>query len=121
MAWKIAQGDRFKNKLSKFRKKYPKETDQATENVNKYFNALQGGAKPTNIKRGYIHPESRGIVAIDEKGSGTILSLTRLYIYPDEENETLWLLAIGNKQTQQDDIKLSKKAVSTIKKGKRHG
>ena len=74
----------------------------------RFMSALIAGAKPQQIKAGYIHPEPRGILAIDQKGGPGKLQQTRPYIFPDEpDSEILWLLAIGGKNERNTRTSLA--------------
>jgi hypothetical protein len=65
------------------------------------------------VRGGFIHDEPDGIKAIDQKGGGQKMKLqqTRLYVYPDITNRILYLLTIGDKGTQRDDINLCREFV----------
>ena len=57
--------------------------------------------------RGFLHSEGAGVVAIDPTGvSGTNKKTLRLYVYPDEETCTLYVLLLGDKSTQNTDVRL---------------
>jgi hypothetical protein len=49
------------------------------------------------------------------------LAATRLYVYPDVEAETLYLLTLGDKSTQADDIQDCKQFVKQIKANPNRG
>ena len=63
---------------------------------------------------GFLHAEPSGVIAIDQTG-GVKLAATRLYVYLEVETETLYLLTLGDKSTQKDDIKDCKSFVKQIK------
>jgi hypothetical protein len=48
--------------------------------------------------------EPCGAYAVDQKGGGTGLKVTRLYIYPHKTTKTLHLITLGDKDTQESDI-----------------
>ncbi|PIW61358.1 MAG: hypothetical protein COW13_03365 [Candidatus Omnitrophica bacterium CG12_big_fil_rev_8_21_14_0_65_50_5] len=74
------------------------------------------GAHPQFVVAGYIHDEGKGIRAIDQRGGGKgKLQQTRLYVYPDIETKVLYLITIGDKQSQKDDIKQSADFVVGLK------
>lgn len=86
-------------------KKREREYRGVLKNLNTYFTALCAGANPLQIKFGFIHPERRGVVALDQ-GGGRGMAETRLYVFPDDRDKVLWLLTVGDKKSQPDDIKL---------------
>ena len=48
-----------------------------------------------------------GILAIDQKGKGKGAKLKpfRLYVFPDERSKILHLVTLGDKDSQEDDIR----------------
>ena len=56
-----------------------------------------------------------GILAIDQKGGGANLQETRLYIYADDVAQIVYLIAIGDKATQDSDVEYSKNFVRQIR------
>ena len=45
---------------------------------------------------------------------GKNLAQTRLYVYPDKMNQIVWLLSLGDKQTQQKDVQICYEMVSQL-------
>lgn len=102
--WEIETIEKYESKFRKYQKKHPRETLGALNNLDTYLGTLNDGVNPINIKAGFIHREFKGIIAIDQKGGGTGLKETRLYLYPSEEEKVLYLLTIGDKKTQKADL-----------------
>ena len=88
------------------------------KNLATYFAALQCGNKPLQIKYGFIHPEPLGVVALDQSKGGKNLAQTRLYLYPDTDDEILHLITLGDKDSQKDDIKASREYVTQLRERK---
>lgn len=86
--------------------------------MDTYLAALKAGAKPQQIHMGCIHVEPRGVLALDQKGGGKNLAQTRLYLYPDPENETIFLITLGGKDTQPDDLQLCGEFVAKLREEK---
>jgi len=84
------------------------------QNLEKYRLALEDGVPPRQIKAGFIHGEPRGVIAIDPSGFGDNLSATRLYIYL--KANTVFLLTVGDKSSQREDIAYCRKATKTLGK-----
>jgi len=105
--WIIGTTDKYERCLKKFAKKRPNELAAVLNNLDTYFNTLQLLDHPLQIKAGFIHHEPKCIKAIDQKGGGKKVKLkeTRLYIFPNCENKILHLLIIGDKTSQEEDIK----------------
>ncbi|MDP8292752.1 MAG: hypothetical protein P9M04_02950 [Candidatus Orphnella occulta] len=113
--WNIKLTDKFDTKYQRFEKNYEEEIISAWDNLDSYLRALQRTDNPLKVNSGYIHPETKGIVAIDQSKADRKLREIRLYVYPDTKTKTLLLLTIGDKRTQQKDIKF---AVNCIEKYK---
>ena len=102
--WQLARSDTYERRFKRFSKDYPRELAAAVEHTETYFESLHRGANPLNLKFGWLHNEGRGLYAADQKGGGKGLAQIRLYFYPEVESETLWLLTIGDKSSQRQDI-----------------
>ena len=57
-----------------------------------------------------------GVIAIDQKGKGKSLAQMRMYVYPDVDSKTIYLLVIGDKKSQQSDIRYCNGFVQEIRK-----
>ncbi len=91
-------------------------------NLDKYKEAVDAGTDPQKVQRGFIHPETMGIIAIDQKGHAPNLRETRLYIYPEVETRTIYLITIGDKDTQaRRDIREAKQFVEELLKESKNG
>lgn len=114
--WEIELSSYYGRKLAKYQKKHPKEALACLNNLDTYKQALDAGAKPRMIQAGFIHPEPKGVVAIDQSGAPGSPRETRLYVYPDETRSVLHLITIGDKNSQADDIKDAKRYVDADRK-----
>lgn len=112
--WKLSARDDIEKRLKKLRKSNRREVENLYVNLGKFLRALELGAHPQQIKRGFIHPEPHGVLAIDQSGKGSHLRELRLYIYPDVQTQTLHQFTIGDKKTQSEDIKLCRQYVDEI-------
>ena len=81
------------------------------------MSSLQSGKSPKPFVYGFLHSEPSDIIAIDQKGAGSKLAATRLYVYPDTVTDTLYLLTIGDKPSQSVAIQDCKRFVAQIKAG----
>lgn len=100
MAWEIEEAEGFAPKYRRYSRKYPAATVQALENLQAYLEALRDGTPVLQITGVRIRSEGQGVVAFDESGGARNMRLTRLYAYPEAEAETLWVITIGDKETQ---------------------
>jgi hypothetical protein len=114
--WKIEETDDYSKSLKWFVKKRPREARAVLDNLDTFFNALNAGARPQQIKAGFVHPEPCGVLAFDQKGGGPNLAQTRLYVYPNATTEILHLITLGDKSSQRDDIRRCSAFVAELRK-----
>jgi hypothetical protein len=112
--WKIRRTDEFERRLKRYEKKHPRELAAVLDNLDTYFKTLAGGTKPKQAVFGFVHAEPGDVVAIDQKGGGRSLAQTRLYVYPDVARETLYLITLGDKKSQRDDIAVCQDFVAKL-------
>lgn len=96
---------KMQRRAKRFAKTHRQELTNLFDNLHSYLLALKGDLTPQQISRGYVHDEPRGIKALDESGPGKHRKALRLYIYPETETQTLFVLAVGDKATQREDIR----------------
>ena len=116
--WFTQQIPRYESNFAYYEKKFPNELRAMLNSLDTYFGALKECGNPLQVAGGFIHKESDGIKAIDQKGGGQKVKLqqSRLYVYPDINTNTLYLLAIGSKTSQHDDVIFCRSAVREIRK-----
>jgi len=113
--WKTLQTDEFDRRFKRYEKKAPRELQAVLDNLDLFLEALKAGVKPKPPAFGFLHVEPSDVLAIDQKGGGNKLAQTRLYVYPDTTAKTLYLLTLGDKTSQREDIKNCKAFVEHIK------
>lgn len=91
---KLTPTELFQRRLKRWAKKHPNELQA---NLDTYHEHLNAGQSPQVIQLGFVHNEPHGVKAIDQKGGGPYLAQTRLYIFPEESNQTLHLITLGDK------------------------
>ncbi|MDA0750102.1 MAG: hypothetical protein O2964_05250 [Verrucomicrobia bacterium] len=109
----------FEEKLKSFRKRYPREVSVLFHNLKRYVKAIEGLSDIKSFRAGYLHPEGNGIVAIGQSSADKRLgplAETRLYIHIRIRNNTVLLLTIGDKRSQQKGIQTSKKHITELKR-----
>jgi len=119
--WNLYKTDDFHRQSKWYGKKKKNELKAVLDNLDTLFNSLRGGRKPKPFVYGFLHEESSDIIAIDQTGAEFKVAVTRLYVYPDIETETLYLLTIGDKSSQEDDIQACKRFVKQIKSSPSRG
>ena len=118
--WTLVKTDEYERRHKRFEKKRPRELAAVLDNLDTFFTALKAGAKPQQIRLGCIHAEPHGVLALDQKGGGKNLAQTRLYIYPDSDSEVVYVITLGGKDTQAEDIKLCGEFVEQLRKKTPH-
>lgn len=113
--WRQSVTDTFARKVKKWPKKHRRELAAMLANVEGLFTALSSGAKVESLRFGFVHAEPGGVLAVDQKGGGSGLKETRLYTYPHVASETLYLITVGDKGTQGEDVRYAKAFVDGVK------
>ena len=108
MEWQQITYDEFTKRAKKWNQKrrYTRELKAMLSNYETIVETLSLGANPDQIiKFGFVHPEPKGMWAIDQKGAGPGVAETRMYVFAEKENKTLHVFTIGTKETQESDIR----------------
>jgi len=113
--WNSEETNKFVITFRKYEKKHEEEAIAAMTNLGSYMRLLEKGVNPLQISVSYVHDERKGIVAVDQKKSKRKLRETRLYFYPDAERKIVYLLIIGDKNSQQNDIKFCREQIKKIR------
>ncbi len=83
-------------------------------NLDRYKRGLDEGGIPQRVTAGYIHPEKKGVIAIDQSGSPG--AQIRLYLVP--QSREIHLITIGDKRSQQEDIQRAHRYVEQQRRGR---
>ena len=113
--WYIEALDTYERAHKQYEKKYSNELTAVLDNLDRYFKIISQGVHPQFIVAGYIHSEPKGVKALDQKGGKGNLKQTRLYIYPDVDAKKLFLITIGDKGSQKEDIRMCSNFVVKLK------
>jgi hypothetical protein len=115
--WRSLPDSEFLKDVKKYGKSNPVELTHMLANSRKFLEALNNHIPICNITSGFIHNEPKGIKAMDQSGpTKGKLKQMRLYLYPEIEVRTAHFICIGDKKTQQKDIKYAEKYVSKLLK-----
>ena len=117
--WRLQPEAEYEKRVNKWPNKHRRELKAMHDNLDTVLGALNQGAKLEHINFGFIHREPRGVLAIDQKGGGAGLKQTRLYVYPDTATEIVHLVTIGDKSSQQADIKHATEFVDALTENER--
>ncbi|MDD3925309.1 MAG: hypothetical protein PHT33_01475 [bacterium] len=119
--WSLEETELFKSRFRKYQKKFANETVAVLNNLDTYLKALNAGIKPPIVQAGFIHREPQGVIAIDQKGAPSRLRETRLYIYALEIRHIVYLITIGDKSSQKQDISDCRKFMNNLRKDDTNG
>lgn len=111
------RSNRYDTRYKYFAKRHPDELQAVINNLDKLKAILNSGERLNPPPYGFLKSEGGGVYRISESGGGGSLMATRLYIYVDQGSEMIYLLTLGDKNTQQDDIQDSKTIVRGLRSG----
>lgn len=115
--WELKWTTTYESRLKRLMKANPKEIHQTLNNLETYKVALENGVKPMQIvKLDFVRNAQLGIHEIDQTPLKKGKLAIRLYLYPSESEKTLYLLTIGDKDQQADDIRECSKFVRELRK-----
>lgn len=112
--WQLEYLPEFERTLKKYHKKHQDAITQMMNNLEKVHEALNLGCNPQSLTTKHIHRETRGILAVDQRGGKNKTRELRLYIWPCSSNSTIYLLKIGEKSRQSEDIKWCEDCIKRI-------
>ncbi len=112
--WQIEDRYALLGKFSKFAKNHPDENASVFNNLHKILRLLDGGGKIGGFHVGFFRSEGEGVYRIGQTGVAGALE-SRLYVYPDQESKLMYILTIGDKDSQPNDINDSHNIVREIK------
>lgn len=107
--------ERWEKDKAWYVKKRPAELTAVLRNLERYMEMLEAAPNPLAVSGGFLHPESMGIVALDQKGGGKNLQQTRLYVFAEVKTQILHLLTIGDKAIQPRDIQFCQETIETLR------
>jgi len=110
--------EQVSKRLKKFEKKWRTEVANLFVNLETLLTALSAGTKPAQLRHlGFVHAGySLGVLSIDQRGSGkgARLKQFRLYVFPEEDRKVLHVLTLGDKETQDDDVRHAERVVQEL-------
>ena len=112
--WKTQPDDEYIKRVRKWPKKHRRELLAVHNNLDTFLGALNRGAKVEHARFGFVHAEPRGVLAIDQKGGGSSLKQSRLYIYADTKTQLVHLVTLGDKSSQEADIEYASEFVDRL-------
>lgn len=113
--WQIEPTTGWERDQKHYSKKHPNELAAVMRNLERFFIILKASKNSKCVQAGYLHTESMGILAVDQKGGGANLQEARMYIYADDTSQIVYLIAICDKASQNSDVEYSKDFVRRIR------
>lgn len=113
--WELSATHAVASKFKKYAKKHPDEYASCFENLDRVIQYLRRGYKWKSFQFGYLRPEGECLYRIGETGVSHAKG-TRLYIYVPDTGSMIYLISIGDKDTQENDIKEAKSIIRAIKR-----
>ena len=113
--YKKEQTDQFNNRFKKFEKQSSDSLKYVLVKLGVLFKALECDGKIESLSYNFLRYERDGVYAVrcSSKGKRPL----RLYIHLHLSSETIYLLTLGDKNTQSDDIRWCASIVKEIKAG----
>jgi hypothetical protein len=113
--WQIEPTTGWERDQKHYAKKRPNELAAVLRNLQRYLSLLNVCKNPKAAQAGYLHPEPGGVLAIDQRGGGGNLQETRLYTFADDDKKMVYLIAIGDKDSQHSDVEYCKHFVNALR------
>lgn len=121
--WELEKAAGFENSYKKFSRKHGAEAGAVMANLETALAVLNETNNMQAVRKlNFVRKEPDGVLALDSRGAkrertGTKLKATRLYVYAVEIDSKLYLLRIGDKDSQRQDLASCRKMVRRIKRG----
>src|SRR4051794_554033 len=112
-SWQIETSHASQGKFQRFAKKHRDEYAALFANLDKLMRLLRAGHKIGAFKVGFFRSESEGLYRIGQTGIPSARE-SRLYVFPDCSAYLMYVLNIGTKNSQQEDIIEAVKIVRQI-------
>lgn len=117
--FKFYQSDRFRSRRRSYNRKHKDEMKAVRKNLHSTLELHGELSLPfRQIKFGPLkyEPRSGGVFRLFQQGGGEGLKEFRLYFGVDEAKKIIYLLCLGTKTRQSQDIEYCKKELKNLKK-----
>ncbi len=115
--WQIDTNYANPGKFKKFSGAHCREFASLNANLDKIMRILKGGQKVGGFRVNFFRSEGGDVYRIGQIGVPSAKE-SRLYVHPDEQNRVMYVLNIGDKDTQPRDVNESKDMVKAIRSAK---
>jgi len=117
--WEISDDLAERNRFKVFGKKHPMELAACFSNLDHIVALLNRHGNIRSFQVGFFRSEGENVYRISQTGVKHAAE-TRLYVYVYTVGHTVYVLTIGDKTQQADDIRRCKEAVRKFEKGAHH-
>jgi len=117
--WELELAYAIKSAFKRYAKKHRAEYASCFENLDRVHEILCNGHSWGSFQVGFLRTEGDGLFRVGQTGVAHARE-TRLYIHVDEAARRIHVLTIGDKDSQQDDIRDARKIVGEIRKKMDH-
>src|SRR6266540_3437423 len=94
--WQVENAYANSGKFRKFGGRHAAEYVSLFANLEKVMRLLRSGNKIGGFQVGFFRSESEGVYRIGQTGVAHAKE-SRLYVYPDTKNHTMFILTVGDK------------------------
>ena len=117
ISWKISTEYVTASRFKKFASKYPREFTSCGANAERLLADLQSGIPLSVLAQNlpFFRSEREGLYRIGQTNVPGAKE-SRLYIYPDDTEKVIYLLDIGTKEIQRNDIASARKTIREIRR-----
>jgi hypothetical protein len=113
--WALETKYASQGKFGSFANEHPREYSSLFANLDKILGLLRCGNKIGGFRVNFFRSEGDEVYRIGQTAVAHAKE-SRLYVYPDSKECVMYVLAIGDKDSQSRDILEAKSIVSEIKK-----
>ncbi len=113
--WKISEILAEKNRFKAFDKKHPRELAACFSNLGHVVELLNRCGDVGAFQVAFFRSEGENVYRIGQTGVQHAVE-TRLYVYVSVVDHTVYVLTIGDKTQQADDLCRCKEAVRKVEK-----
>ena len=117
--WEISNALVEKSRFKAFNKKHPREYAACFSNLDHIVALLNRYGNVGAFQVAFFRSEGGNVYRIGQTGVPHAVE-SRLYVYICVSGHTIYVLTIGDKSQQAEDIRRCKKAVREFEKGKAH-
>jgi hypothetical protein len=120
-AWESESTEEFARSFRRSRKRHEASCDAALTRLQHFHDWWLNNPQlaPGFHLPGWVHPEGKGVLAVDQGTKGNLAAI-RIYLYLDHPSRLIWLLRVGDKQSQHADIAYCHGWVERFKSGHGH-